>query len=143
MKEKRDLSIFIKAQNDEFEKIKNALIEKKKISNQICYVFPILKGIETSIMSNFYGLNNLDEAKEYYKNIFLRKNIKELVKIILSYDKNTSLRTVFSYTDLQRFYSSMTLFYLATKEKVFKQAIWRYFYGILDDYTIQNLKNML
>jgi len=143
MTKQYDIERFVTAQNGDYDKAKEELLTKKKRTHWMWYMFPILNGLGNSVMSDFYGLDGIDEAKEYWKNDQLKNNLIELTEIVLSYDNKTSLVKVFGYIDAQKFYSCMTLFYLATKETLFKRAISRYFDGILDDYTIQIIKNVI
>lgn len=134
-----DLNRFIKAQKKYFGSAKLELLNKKKKTHWIWYIFPQLKGLGKSYYSDYYGLKNFEEAEEYYKNNYLRSNLNELTDIILSYGK-IDLEEVFGSIDAKKVCSCMTLFYFVTGEERFKQVIFRYYYGILDENTVNLFK---
>lgn len=102
-------------------------------------MLPQLKGLGESEISFYYGIEDLEEAKQYYKNDYLRQNMNELVDIMLKY-KNVDLINVFGIIDARKVESCMTLFYLATEEKKFKMMLDKFYGGCLDDGTMLLLK---
>ena len=128
-----NLNRFIEAQdmpgfagyNQAVEEIKRG----KKLSHWIWYVFPQLKSIrQNSPYDIKFGIENLEEAKAYLNNSTLRKRLDDVCEILLKHDgKNAS--SIFGVTDSSRVRSSMTLFYLASKNDLYKQVLDKYFNG--------------
>ena len=83
-----DLTRFISAQELNYE---NALAEIKsgrKSSHWIWYIFPQLKVLGFSPTAKHYGIENLDEAKEYLSNEILREHLLEISQALLELKDN-------------------------------------------------------
>lgn len=128
-----NLNRFIEAQNSPgFAGYKNAVEEirrGKKLSHWIWYVFPQLKNIsQNSPYDKKFGLENIDEAKAYLNNPTLRQRLDDVCEILLIHEGKTA-SNIFGVTDSSRVRSSMTLFYLASKNELYKQVLDKYFNG--------------
>lgn len=134
-----NLNKFINAQKKDFEAARCELINGKKESHWMWYMFPQIKGLGKSYFSEYYGIESLDEAKEYYENEYLKNNMNDLIKIILELDCSDP-RKVFGSPDDLKLKSSMTLFYLATKEKRFIMVLNKFYNGEFDQNTINIIK---
>lgn len=135
-----DLTRFLKAQENDYD---TALAEIKaghKRSHWIWYIFPQLKGLGMSSMSDFYGLDGLGEAKAYLDNNTLRKRLLEISKALLSLPTNNATE-VMGYPDDLKLHSSMTIFHLAAPdESVFQDILDKFFAGKLDQNTLELCK---
>ena len=60
-----DLDRFVKAQEKMYDIALNEIKNGKKISHFMWYIFPQLKGLGYSEISNYYGISGLEEAKDY------------------------------------------------------------------------------
>jgi len=128
-----NLNRFIEAQNSPgFAGYNNAIEEirrGKKLSHWIWYVFPQLKSIsQNSPYDKKYGIENLDEAKAYLKNSILRKRLDDVCEILLKHEGKTA-SSIFGVADSSRIRSSMTLFYLASNNELYKQVLDKYYNG--------------
>lgn len=136
-----DLSRFIKAQEFNYQ---NALAEIKagrKTSHWIWFIFPQLKNLGSSPTAKHYGIENLDEAKEYLSNEILRKNLLEISQALLDLKNNDIEYIMGSSIDKMKLQSSMTLFYLAEPTcAIFTKIIEKYFGGKFDENTINICK---
>ena len=90
---KYNLERFIKAQKEDSVMALKEIKNGRKRNHWIWYIFPQLKGLGTSAMAQYYGLENLEEAKEYYNNDYLRKNLLEITNALLSLD-NTNIESI-------------------------------------------------
>ncbi len=133
-----DLNRYINAQIHNFDLAYKELKNGKKVSHYMWYMFPQLKGLGRSYYSEYYGIISIDEAKEYYQNEFLRNNMNTLLNILLGLKENDPY-IIFGTPDNFKLKSSMTLFYLATKEIIFKKIIDKFYNGELDVQTIKLL----
>jgi len=136
-----DLSRFIKAQEFNYQ---TALAEIKcgqKNSHWIWFIFPQLKSLGSSPNAKYYGIENLDEAKEYLSNEILRKNLLEISQALLKL-KNDDIEYIMgSSIDKMKLLSSMTLFHLAEPAcEIFTKVIEKYFGGNLDSKTVNLCK---
>ena len=132
-----NLERFIKAQEFNYE---NALAEIKKgrkTSHWIWFIFPQLKNLGSSRNAKYYGIENLDEAKEYLENEILRKHLLEISQELLELKNNDIEYIMGSEIDKAKLISSMTLFHLAEPDcEIFTKVIEKYFGGQLDTRTV-------
>ena len=126
---------FIKAQkiyyNDALEELRNG----KKESHWMWFIFPQIKGLGSSFNAEYYGIKDLEEAKEYWSNDYLRNNYLELCEVLLSLEENNS-RHIFGYTDGVKLKSSLTLFYLASNSEAIHKVLGKFYSYELDMKTI-------
>ena len=66
---------FIKAQEKDYADALREIKNGKKTSHWIWYIFPQLQGLGRSSISNYYGIKDLAEAKEYINNDYLKNNL--------------------------------------------------------------------
>ena len=133
------LERFVKAQQHNYEIAKEELSRGRKESHWIWYIFPQLKGLGMSSTSNYYGIRDIEEAKEYYSHPILGKRFIELTKIVLNINTDDIHKIMPSPDDL-KLRSSMTLFYAATGDELFMSVINKYYDGQLDRKTLRLLK---
>ena len=95
---KYNIERFIKIQKEDYAMALKEIKNGRKRNHWMWYIFPQLKGLGTSAMAQYYGLENLEEAKEYYNNNYLRKNLLEITKALLSLD-NTNIESILGYPD--------------------------------------------
>lgn len=94
-----------------------------KRTHWIWYVFPQMKGLGTSELSQFYGIDGREEAYEYLKNPILKQRLIEATQAVL--DSKYSAYEIFD-SDIIKFRASMLLFASISDEPVFKQIISKY-----------------
>lgn len=134
-----DLNRFIKAQQYDYEQALAEMKNGKKRSHWIWYIFPQLKGLGFSSMSEFYGIDGLEEAKAYMAHPVLSARLLEITEVLLDLDSDNP-SSVMGYPDDLKLKSSMTLFAEAAPEyPVFKQVLEKYFHGSRDSRTLQML----
>lgn len=133
-------SRFLKVQERFIDTVKSELKSRKKDSHWIWFIFPQLRGLGKSPMSNYYGLDGIEDAKEYYKHKHLRKNLECCLSIVCEYKGIEEIEDCLGKLDTMKLHSCVSLFYLATKKNIFKYVINKFFNGILDEKTILLLK---
>lgn len=60
-----DLQRFLKAQERDYETALQEIRNGRKLSHWIWYIFPQVKGLGFSSTSEYYGIEDLEEAKAY------------------------------------------------------------------------------
>lgn len=141
MRGEEGLERFVKAQKDDYAEALSEMKNGHKESHWIWYIFPQMRGLGYSSMSEYYGIKNLDEAKAYLKHPVLGKRLIEISEALLSLDSNDA-RNVMGYPDDLKLRSSMTLFHLADpSEDIFKKVLEKFFSGKPDPETV-NLINV-
>ena len=105
--------------SEALQEIKNGY----KKSHWIWYVFPQMKGLGKSEISQFYGINGREEAYEYIANPILRNRLIEATEAVLN-NKYTAYEIFGS--DIIKFRACMLLFASVSDEPIFKQVIKQY-----------------
>lgn len=136
-----DLSRFLKAQELHYKIALDEIKEGQKTSHWIWYIFPQLKALGSSPTAKHYGIENLDEAKEYLANDILREHLLEISQALLDLKNNDIEYIMGSWIDKIKLLSSMTLFHLAEPTcEIFTKVIEKYFGGNLDEKTVNLCK---
>ena len=131
---------FIKAHKIYYKDALKELRNGKKESHYMWFIFPQIRGLGSSFNAEYYGIKDLEEARKYWSNEYLRNNYLELCNVLLSLEENNS-RHIFGYTDGVKFKSSLTLFYLASNSELIHKVLGKFYNYELDMKTISLLKN--
>ncbi len=127
---------FIEAQENSYKIALSEIKSGKKRSHWMWFIFPQLRGLGTSQMSRFYGIENLDEAKAYLENEILGTRLIEISLELLKLNTNDPVE-VFGSIDAMKLRSSMTLFSCVEGVSgVFKQVLDKFFAGNVCTKTI-------
>ena len=129
--QKRNLLRFIHAQDsggiyDGTGTYAEALQEVRaghKRGHWIWYVFPQMKGLGHSEISEFYGINGREEASAYIEHPVLRERLVEICEAVLN--SETSVYDIFS-SDAIKVRSCILLFASICDIPVFKQIKSKY-----------------
>ena len=127
----RNLLRFIHAQDsgglyDGTGTYQEALQEVKaghKKGHWIWYIFPQMKGLGHSEISEFYGINGREEAKAYIEHPVLKERLVEICEAVLN--SQTSVYDIFG-SDTIKVRSCILLFASVSDIPVFKQIKSRY-----------------
>lgn len=139
MSDPHDLQRFVEAQNRVFEQVVLELRAGRKKGHWMWFIFPQLKGLGFSHMSQKYGIASRDEAAAYARHPILGLRLQECTQFV-NEAEGRSLDQILGYPDDLKFHSSMTLFAFAAPENpVFKGALDKYFGGKLDENTVKQL----
>lgn len=137
-KKMEDLERFKRAQGGICGSYKEALAEIKsgrKTSHWMWYIFPQLKELGKSSNAIYYGIRDLEEAKEYLQDETLRGRLVEISEALLKLECNDA-REIFGGIDKKKLKSCMTLFLLAEPEnEVFRGVLEKFFCGKIDERT--------
>ena len=94
-----------------------------KRGHWIWYVFPQMKGLGKSEISEFYGINGREEAKAYIEHPILRERLVEICEAVLN--SETSVYDIFG-SDTIKVRSCILLFASVSDIPVFKQIKNKY-----------------
>lgn len=127
----RNLLRFIHAQDsgglyDGTGTYQEALQEVKaghKKGHWIWYIFPQMKGLGYSEISEFYGINGREEAKAYIEHPVLKERLVEICEAVLN--SQTSVYDIFG-SDTIKVRACILLFASVSDIPVFKQIKSRY-----------------
>ena len=108
------------------------------------YIFPQLQGLGYSSTSQYYGIRDLEEAKDYLEHPVLGPRLVEISEALLTLDTDDA-GAVMGYPDNLKLHSCMTLFELAAFDleapalHVFSRVLEKYFAGHADRRTREML----
>ena len=133
------LDRFLDEQKDSYEIALKEIKAGRKKSHWMWYIFPQSAGLDYSSTAQYYAIKDLDEAIKYVNHPVLGKRLVEISETLLQVDSNDAER-VLGYPDNLKLRSSMTLFYFASGNDVFKKVIDKFFDGKMDQRTVDLLK---
>ncbi|KIO54663.1 DUF1810 domain-containing protein [Flavobacterium hibernum] len=130
---------FISAQQDTYARALEEIRSGRKQSHWMWFVFPQIRGLGFTDYNVYFGLKDLDEAREYLNDPVLGKRLVEVSQAVLGLNGKTALE-IFGKPDQRKLRSCMTLFSrIADADPVFGKVLQKYYGGILDEKTISIL----
>ena len=134
-----NLQRFLDAQRSVYEQAERELRAGRKQSHWIWFIFPQIKGLGHSAMTQRYAISSLAEAKAYLDHPVLGPRLRACTQLVTNIN-GLSIEEIFGYPDYRKFQSSMTLFANATDDnQVFEDALQKYFRAEHDLQTIESL----
>ena len=123
------LQRFLDAQEAVYPDVVRELRGGRKESHWMWYIFPQVKGLGKSHISQKYALGSLDEATAYVQHPILGNRLHECTEIVVSTEEST-VEQIFGYPDYLKFHSSMMLFsQLKNHHLLFDSSLNKYFYN--------------
>jgi len=137
MKSKYNLNRFVEAQKNTYSTALLEIQQGKKQSHWMWFIFPQIKGLGFTDYNIFYGIENLEEAQEYYNHPILGKRLIEITNALLLLENKTALE-IMGHPDEKKLRSSMTLFSLLPNvSDCFQLVLQKYYDNKKDDKTLQ------
>lgn len=136
------LDRFLDAQNDIFEQVKFELTSGQKTGHWIWFIFPQIKGLGHSSLSEYYAIKNVEEAREYFDHRVLGERLTTCCELLLLH-KNRNIDDILGTLDAIKLKSSMTLFESITnKDSVFSEILEKFYQSERDRKTIELLHSL-
>ena len=127
---------FVLAQQGTYAQALEELRRGRKTTHWMWFVFPQLKGLGRSPMSERYAIPSLEAARLYLDHPVLGPRLRECTAVVANLEGRTA-HQVFGSPDDRKFHSSITLFHLARPaETVFANALATYFQDQPDGATL-------
>jgi uncharacterized protein (DUF1810 family) len=129
------------AQASTFDGALEELRAGRKRSYWMWFVFPQLRGLGHSPMSNLYGIASLQEAHSYLAHPILGQRLRACTEAVLAH-RGRTLAAIFGSPDDLKFSSSMTLFEAAAFDPAqpFTPALDQFCGGVRDERTLRLLR---
>lgn len=108
------------------------------------FIFPQIKGLGHSTMSQRYAIESLEQAKEYLQHDMLSARLVQCAELLELHPDKSAL-DIFGAIDTLKLHSSLTLFTLASSSKkncVFDQLVDQFFEGAYDIKTIRMMMQL-
>lgn len=131
------LDRFRSAHDNYYEIALQEIKSGRKQSHWMWYIFPQILGLGHSTMAMYYAIQSREEAVAYWEDSVLRSHMTEICQVLLTLDD--SIDHIMGYPDNLKLRSCMTLFWLITKEPIFRAVLDKFYGGSLDAYTLQKL----
>ena len=120
---------FLTVQENVYEKALAEIVKGKKRTHWMWFIFPQFRGLGQSEMSVFYGIKDVEEAKEYLAHPILGARLIEISTALLAH-KDKSPIAIMGDIDAVKLRSSMTLFAMISEENsVFHQVLQQFYKG--------------
>lgn len=115
------------------------IINGRKMSHWIWYVFPQIQGLGWSGTTAYFSLRDIQEAADYYEHPVLGARLLEITQALYDLDCY-DLVSVLGLTDALKLRSCMTLFNRSVPQQaLFKKVLDKYCQGMEDDKTLRAL----
>ena len=135
-----NLQRFVDAQAPIYSQALDELERGGKASHWMWFVFPQIAGLGRSATAQQYAISSVEEAQAYLQHAVLGPRLVECVNALLGLD-GRSAEQIFGGTDTLKLRSSLTLFFAASGgEKVFEDALDKYFDGVPDLRTLTAIR---
>lgn len=136
----KSLERFVEAQAfaSVYERALSEVKNGMKVGHWIWYIFPQVKGLGMSYNSHYYGIDGLEEARDYLRHPLLGKRLKEVTTALLEL-QGKSAGEVFGGLDAMKVRSCMTLFDEVAEDDLFAQVLEKYYHGEKDELTMKML----
>lgn len=144
-----DLNRFVDAQVNFYESARQEILNSKKTSHWMWFIFPQIKGLGRSDIARKYEIEDRKEAELYLEHDLLSTRLLDLTEILVNDSSGKTAEDIFGYPDYLKFHSCLTLFSLAVREmkdtsaserfSVFQKALDKFYAGHLDEETVVRL----
>ena len=138
MDDPHDLQRFVDAQAGVFDQALAELSAGTKRSHWMWFVFPQIAGLGFSAMAQRYAIASRLEAQAYLAHPLLGPRLIACTRAVCRV-ADRSAHQIFGSPDDLKFRSSMTLFAAIAQERIFAEALLKYFDGQPDEATLKTL----
>ena len=137
-----NLSRFIEAQERSYSIALDEIKKGRKHGHWMWYIFPQIQGLGYSSTSQYYAIENIEEATEYLNDMVLGARLIEICNELLKLDSNDAY-SIFGSPDHLKLKSSVTLFsQVENANPVFWAVLEKFFDNKPDDLTLKKLENL-
>jgi uncharacterized protein (DUF1810 family) len=117
--------------NTALQEIKNG----KKETHWMWFIFPQMRGLGHSAYSNYYGIVNYLEAKNYLDHPILGARLRKVTEALFAVDGKTAVE-ILGELDAMKVRSSMTLFDAVCPNDIFRRVLEKYYDNVPDAKTL-------
>lgn len=121
------LDRFLIAQNPVIVEVLRELQAGQKLTHWMWFIFPQLKALGRSETAIYFGLDGLEEARDWLAHPNLSKRLVDCTKAVLLHP-DKSITSIMGTPDDMKLRSSMTLFNLADPAQPLFSDVLRVFY---------------
>lgn len=133
-----NLNRFVGAQESFYKAALREIRNGQKDGHWIWFIFPQMKGLGYSPMSQNYGITSLDEARAYLAHPILRAHLIEITEVLLGH-KGKSAYDILGSIDAIKVRSCMTLFDTIEPNSIFADVLAAFYNNERDELTLKML----
>lgn len=134
-----NLDRFIEVQRDNYDTALQEIEAGSKQSHWIWYIFPQMRGLGHSSMSDYYGIRSREEAEAYLADEWLNDHLREICQALLSHKDEATAREILGTIDAIKVRSSMTLFDAVCHDDIFAEVLDTFYDGDRCEQTLAML----
>ena len=135
-----DLSRFVEAQQNDYERALAEIADGRKRTHWMWYIFPQIDGLGFSSISRHFAIKSIDEAKAYIDHPVLGPRLLKCAEAALAVE-GRSATEIFGSPDNLKLKSCATLFaQVQPAGSVFDRLLAKYYMGARDEKTLTQLK---
>lgn len=125
-----NLRRFIKAQeaDSRYSQALKEVCNGCKQNHWIWYIFPQIKGLGVSMLSEYYGITCLEEARAYLENEILSARLREITETLYNLEGKSAVE-IFGGVDALKVKSCVTLFDMISPHDIFEKVLDKYYNG--------------
>ena len=129
-----DITRFVEAQEAKwmgYDWALGEIVNGKKISHWIWYIFPQLRGLGRSHRSHYYGITDRKEAEDYLAHPILGPRLREITSAFLKHTDKSAV-DILGDIDDQKVQSCMTLFDCISPNDIYGKVLVQFYDGQRD-----------
>ena len=137
-----NLERFILAQEPVYAQALREILDGRKQSHWMWFIFPQLRGLGHSEAAMYYGISGAAEATAYLNHAVLGPRLRACAEAALK-TSGRSAEQIFGHPDDLKLRSSATLFAIVAEEgSIFQRVLDEFFAGEPDPQTVDFLANI-
>ncbi len=139
------LNRFVEAQNNGWSGYETALREirnGRKVSHWIWYIFPQFREFGHSSKALYFGIRDVEEAREYLEHPVLGARLREISDALLEH-AGEDIVTILGDLDAKKTRSCMTLFDYLSPDDVFGKVLDSFYGGVRGGRTLKTIQRFL
>ena len=139
MDDPHDLNRFVQAQADDYEQALSEIVDGRKRTHWMWYIFPQIDGLAFSSTSKRYSIKGVEEAKAYLDHPVLGPRLLACAEAVVRVEGRSAVE-IFGSPDDQKLRSCATLFAsVLPPGSVFDRLLAKYYAGVRDGKTLRLL----
>ena len=133
------LQRFLDAQKEDYFVALREMKDGAKRTHWMWYIFPVHKGLGSSVIAKNYWLDGQEEAKAFLAHPVLGKRLREITEAVLTHSDKSIRSIMGSGVDTWKFKACMTLFDTLSPNDIFAQALDTFYDGKRDNRTLKRI----
>jgi len=136
-----DLSRFVRAQENDYERAISEISSGQKRTHWMWYIFPQFDGLAFSSTSRHYSIKSVEEARAYLDHPVLGPRLRECAEVVVGIEGRSAAQ-IFGSPDDLKLKSCATLFAcVSPPDSVFDRLLAKFYQGQRDEKTLQLLRS--